>query len=70
MTARTRLKRKEVDDVLGGEEMWKDADQTESMHCVLYNIVQYMTRLQSNATSAIQTARTINSFRFVQQMNQ
>lgn len=31
MTSRTRLKRKEVDDVLGGEEMWKDADQTESL---------------------------------------
>lgn len=30
MTSRTRLKRKEVDDVLGGEEMWKDADQTDS----------------------------------------
>ncbi|KAF8590566.1 hypothetical protein K439DRAFT_98956 [Ramaria rubella] len=29
MTSRTRLKHKEVDDVLGGEEMWKDADQTE-----------------------------------------
>jgi hypothetical protein len=26
MTSRTRLKRKEVDDVLGGEEMWKHAD--------------------------------------------
>ena len=28
MTSRTRLKRKEVDDVLGGEEMWKHADST------------------------------------------
>jgi hypothetical protein len=28
MTSRTRLKRKEVDDVLGGDEMWKHADST------------------------------------------
>ena len=26
MTSRTRLERKQVDDVLGGEEMWKHAD--------------------------------------------
>ncbi|KIJ44090.1 hypothetical protein M422DRAFT_228725 [Sphaerobolus stellatus SS14] len=29
MTSRTRLKRKQVDDVLGGEETWRDADQTD-----------------------------------------
>ena len=28
MTSRTRLVRKEVDDVLGGDEMWKHADST------------------------------------------
>ena len=28
MTSRTRLERKQVDDVLGGEEMWKHADST------------------------------------------
>lgn len=28
MSSRTRLKRKELDDVLGGEEAWKDADST------------------------------------------
>jgi len=33
MTSRTRLKRKEVDDVLGGEETWRDADQTDSECC-------------------------------------
>ena len=26
MTSRTRLRRKQTDDVLGGEEMWKHAD--------------------------------------------
>ncbi|KAH9841681.1 uncharacterized protein C8Q71DRAFT_794572 [Rhodofomes roseus] len=28
MTSRTKMKRKVVDDVLGGEEMWKHADST------------------------------------------
>ena len=28
MTSRTHLERKQVDDVLGGEEMWKHADST------------------------------------------
>ncbi|CAL1712263.1 unnamed protein product [Somion occarium] len=30
MTSRTKLKRKEVDDVLGGDEMWKHADSTSA----------------------------------------
>ena len=30
MTSRARLERKQVDDVLGGEEMWKHADSTAS----------------------------------------
>lgn len=29
MTSRTRLKRKEVDDVLGGAEAWAHADKTQ-----------------------------------------
>jgi len=29
MTSRTRMRRKEVDDVLGGDEMWKHADSTD-----------------------------------------
>jgi hypothetical protein len=28
MTSRTKMRRKEVDDVLGGDEMWKHADAT------------------------------------------
>lgn len=28
MTSRTRLERKQVDDVLGGADMWKHADST------------------------------------------
>lgn len=31
MTSRTKLVRKEVDDVLGGDEMWAHADQTQGM---------------------------------------
>ena len=29
MTSRTKLKRKEVDDVLGGDDQWKHADSTD-----------------------------------------
>ncbi len=29
---RTKMKRKEVDDVLGGAEAWKNVDQAESEH--------------------------------------
>jgi DNA-directed RNA polymerase III subunit RPC11 len=35
MTERTRMERKKVDDVLGGEEMWRDADATTGISCVL-----------------------------------
>jgi hypothetical protein len=31
MTSRERLKRKEVEDVLGGDDAWKDVDSTASM---------------------------------------
>ena len=31
MTSRMRLKRKQVDDVLGGDEMWAHADRTQGM---------------------------------------
>ncbi|TFK20431.1 hypothetical protein FA15DRAFT_673461 [Coprinopsis marcescibilis] len=30
MTSRTRMTLKQVDDVLGGDEMWKHADQTQA----------------------------------------
>jgi DNA-directed RNA polymerase III subunit RPC11 len=35
MTSRTRLKRKQVDDVLGGDEMWAHADRTQGMYCMI-----------------------------------
>jgi hypothetical protein len=31
---RTHLKRKEVDDVMGGKESWANVDRTESEFCV------------------------------------
>lgn len=31
MTTRQHLKRKEVDDVMGGEEAWKNVDSTDGM---------------------------------------
>ncbi|KZV64760.1 hypothetical protein PENSPDRAFT_690471 [Peniophora sp. CONT] len=33
MTSRTHLKRKVVDDVLGGDEQWKNADSTDAYAC-------------------------------------
>jgi DNA-directed RNA polymerase III subunit RPC11 len=35
MTSRMRLKRKEVDDVLGGDEMWAHADRTQGIPLLL-----------------------------------
>ena len=31
MTSRTKMTRKQVDDVLGGDEAWKHADSTTGM---------------------------------------
>ncbi|KAK0466796.1 uncharacterized protein EV420DRAFT_1505419 [Desarmillaria tabescens] len=33
MTSRTRLKRKEIDDVLGGDQAWEHADATQGASC-------------------------------------
>jgi hypothetical protein len=55
MTSRNKLKRKEVDDVLGGEEMWKHADATAGqcieLHCNIFEpSVSFF--LQHRATNA------------------
>jgi hypothetical protein len=73
MTSRTRLKRKEVDDVLGGEETWRDADQTESAPAILILLVMNDAShcfWQSNVTNAIPIEHTSDSSRYVLQMNQ
>ncbi|KAL0068433.1 RNA polymerase III C11 subunit [Marasmius tenuissimus] len=46
MTSRTKLKRKEVDDVLGGEEMWKHADSTAASCPRCNNSQAYFYQLQ------------------------
>jgi hypothetical protein len=32
---RTHLKRKQVDDVLGGKESWANVDKAKGEHCIL-----------------------------------
>ncbi|EJU03983.1 hypothetical protein DACRYDRAFT_63561 [Dacryopinax primogenitus] len=46
MSSRTRLKRKEVDDVLGGEAAWKDADSTSASCEKCGNDKAYFMQLQ------------------------
>jgi DNA-directed RNA polymerase subunit M/transcription elongation factor TFIIS len=36
LTSRTRLERKQIDDVLGGAETWAHADQTQGLPSVLH----------------------------------
>ena len=69
MTSQTRLKRKEVDDVLGGEEMWKDADQAESklMFRDIIERDQEMTLSQNSAINVIQIVHISGSCKFIQQ---
>ena len=43
MSMRTHLKRKEVDDVLGGKEAWATVDKTESQSAALH-VAQLMRR--------------------------
>jgi DNA-directed RNA polymerase III subunit RPC11 len=38
MTARTHMKRKDVDDVLGGEDQWKHADSTPGQLLRLFEL--------------------------------
>src|SRR4051794_28881443 len=41
MTSRTKLTRKQVDDVLGGEDAWKDADSTTgASHSTIFSFVK------------------------------
>lgn len=67
MTSRTRLERKQVDDVLGGEETWKDADQTESTPPSSSEIVcvGFANLVKNNAIDAIQIEPIIVSCRSV-----
>jgi DNA-directed RNA polymerase III subunit RPC11 len=42
MTSRTKLKRKNVDDVLGGAETWKDADSTAGECFFFFGLCKYL----------------------------
>lgn len=50
MTSRTRLKRKEVDDVLGGDDMWKHADSTAG---TLLDLTKSIQRFADNLHSGV-----------------
>ncbi|KAK0436910.1 hypothetical protein EV421DRAFT_1829996 [Armillaria borealis] len=46
MTSRTRLKRKEIDDVLGGDQAWEHADATQASCGKCNNDKAYFYQLQ------------------------
>ncbi|CAO1632593.1 unnamed protein product [Parajaminaea phylloscopi] len=46
MTSRTKLKRKEVDDVMGGEDSWKNVDSTDAPCPKCENPKAYFMQLQ------------------------
>ncbi|CAE6503105.1 unnamed protein product, partial [Rhizoctonia solani] len=62
MTSRTRLQRKEVDDVLGGDAMWKDVDQTDVACPKCDNGRAYFMQLQIRSADEPMTtyAQTLN----------
>ncbi|CAE6468618.1 unnamed protein product [Rhizoctonia solani] len=62
MTSRTRLQRKEVDDVLGGDAMWKDVDQTDAACPKCDNGRAYFMQLQIR--SADEPMTTFYKFAF------
>mmetsp|Transcript_20511 Transcript_20511/g.50333 ORF Transcript_20511/g.50333 Transcript_20511/m.50333 type:complete len:149 (+) Transcript_20511:208-654(+) len=46
---KTYMKKKEVDDVLGGEDAWKNADKTEALCPKCENREAYYTQLQTRS---------------------
>ncbi|KAJ7226895.1 hypothetical protein GGX14DRAFT_385686 [Mycena pura] len=65
MTARTRLVRKAVDDVLGGAEAWRDADSTMASCPKCNNDKAYFYQLQIRSADEPMTtlARELNGAR-------
>merc|ERR1712232_1393957 len=49
LTAKQMLPRKEVDDVLGGEEAWKDVDQTDAQCPSCSNERAYFKQMQTRS---------------------
>ena len=54
MTSRTKLTRKQVDDVLGGDEAWKHADSTAGMHPTRILEPIWLTKLESDMSKVRQ----------------
>jgi DNA-directed RNA polymerase III subunit RPC11 len=50
MTARTHLKRKDVDDVLGGEDHWKHADSTSGVLSSINTLLHILTACCLNSS--------------------
>ncbi|GAB5360728.1 hypothetical protein AAMO2058_000652300 [Amorphochlora amoebiformis] len=46
---RTYMKKKEVDDVLGGEDAWKNADKCQALCPKCKNMTAYYTQLQTRS---------------------
>jgi hypothetical protein len=70
MTSRTKLVRKAVDDVLGGEETWKHADSTMGRLPFFFSENNHLhINFQRLATSVTTTKRISISYRFGQRMS-
>ena len=52
MTSRTRLERKQIDDVLGGAETWAHADHTQGMASVFLQEFSVANRCESQQRHA------------------
>ncbi|KAH0826158.1 hypothetical protein J3R83DRAFT_5577 [Lanmaoa asiatica] len=70
MTSRTRMKGKDVDDVLGGDEMWKHADATDSASLIRGSAECRSRRLQRCVINAITEEHISISCRLGLLMNQ
>ena len=66
----TVLKRKEVDDVLGGEDAWKNVDQTEGLSGLVVMFPSNVLLFQPPAQSVSTLTPTSCKFRLARRMNQ
>lgn len=64
-----QLQRKQVDDVLGGDEAWDNVDQTEGVCPILYSDHKILNALQFDAHIASTTTLTLCRFKFDQLMS-
>ena len=73
MTSRTKLKRKQVDDVLGGDEMWKHAPSTggdlSSNRCRVAILMISPHDNKPRVINVTMIVHTISSYKSDQQMS-